>query len=74
MLWMFFGRTDLILGASKAKYCEELDFETRFYVAPQDPAKNTKARISETGKIRKTKFGCRKIKCRGSSETRFAEV
>ena len=74
MLWMFFGRTDLILGASKAKYCEELDFETRFYVAPQDPAKNTKARISETGQIRKKKFGCRKIKCRGSSETRFAEV
>ena len=55
MFWMLFGRTYLILVASKAKYCEELDFETRFYVAPQDPAKNTKARISETGKIRKTK-------------------
>ena len=60
MFWTLFGHTDLILGASKAKYCEELDFETRFYVAPQDPAKNTKARISETGKIRKKTLGVEK--------------
>ena len=37
MFWTFFGRTELILGASKAKYCEELDFEVRFHVAPQNP-------------------------------------
>ena len=60
MFCTFFDRTELILGASKAKYCEELDFETRFYVAPQDPAKNTKARIFETGQIRKKKFDLEK--------------
>ena len=60
MLSMFFGRTDLVLGASKATYCEELDFDTRFDVAPQDPAKNTKAQISETGKIRKKSLGFEK--------------
>ena len=40
MFWTLFGRTELILGASKAKYCEELDSEVRFYVAPQNPDKN----------------------------------
>ena len=48
MCWTRFGRTELILGASKAKYCEELDFEVRFHVAPQNPDKNTEKRISET--------------------------
>ena len=74
MFWTFFGRTELILGASKAKYCEELDFEVRFHVAPPNPDKNTEKRISETEKYPEKKFGCRKIKCRGWSETRFAEV
>ena len=55
MFWTIFGRTELILGASKAKYCEELDFEARFYVTPQIPDKNTEKRISETEKIRKKK-------------------
>ena len=55
MFWTIFGRTELILGASKAKYSEELDFETRFYVTPQIPDKNTEKRISETEKIRKKK-------------------
>ena len=53
MFWTLFGRTELILGASKAKYCEELDFEVRFHVAPWNPDKNTKKRISETGKYPK---------------------
>ena len=48
MFWTFFGRTELILGASKAKYCEELDFEVRFHVAPHNPDKKTEKRISET--------------------------
>ena len=41
---MLVGRTELILVASKAKYCEELDFEVRFYAAPQNPDTNTKKR------------------------------
>ena len=48
MFWSIFDRTELILGASKAKYCEELDFEVRFYVAPQNPDNNSEKRISET--------------------------
>ena len=62
MFWTFFGRTELILGASKAKYCEELDFEVRFHVAPQNPDKNTEKRISKTRKYPgKKKFGRRKM-------------
>ena len=30
----FFGRTDLRIGASRAKNCEELDFEVRLSVDP----------------------------------------
>ena len=74
MFWRLFGRAEIILGVSKATYCEELDFEVRFYAAPQNPDKNTEKQISETKQIRKKKFGCRNIKCRGSSETCFAEV
>ena len=55
MFWMFLGRPEPILGAPKATYCEELDFQVRFYVAPQNPDKNTEKRISETEQIRKTK-------------------
>ena len=74
MFCTFFGRTELILGASKAKYCEELDFEVHFHVAPQNPDKNTEKRISVTEISAGKKFGCRKLRCWGSSETRFAEV
>ena len=37
---MNFGRTEVIIGASKAKNCEESFGEVRFYVAPQKPGKN----------------------------------
>ncbi len=37
-----FGRTELRIGASKAKHCEKFDFEVRFYVAPRNPEKKTK--------------------------------
>ena len=50
MFWKLFGRTELVLDASKAEYCEQLDFEVRFHVAPQNPAKNTEKWISETDK------------------------
>ncbi len=36
---MFFGRTEVIIGASKAKNCEESFGEVRFDVAPQKPSK-----------------------------------
>ena len=55
MFGTFFGRTELILGASKAKYCEELDFEVRFHVAPQNPDTNPEKQISETEKLQNKK-------------------
>ena len=41
MFWTIFGRTEIILGASKAKSCEELDFEAHLYVTPQILHTNT---------------------------------
>ena len=46
--WSSFGRTELIIGASKAKYCEESYFLLRFGVALQNPMKNSEKLISET--------------------------
>ena len=65
MFWTFFGRTELILGASKAKYCEELDFEVHFHVAPPNPDKNTEKRISETEKYPEKKVRVSKQKMSG---------
>ena len=47
---MFSGRTELIIGVSKAKNCGESDFEVRFHVAPQKHDENTKKLISVTKK------------------------
>ena len=57
---MIFGRTELIIGVSKAKNYEESDSEVRFGVAPQKPDKNTEKHISETEKIWKKKFDVEK--------------
>ena len=38
--WICFGRTKLILGASGAKYCEELDSDVQKYPAPPKLSKN----------------------------------
>ena len=48
MFWTIFGRTELILGASKANNGEEYATDVRFYVAPQKPDQNAENRISET--------------------------
>ena len=45
---MIFGRTELILGVSEAKYCEESAGEVRFGVAPQKPAKNAEKSMFKT--------------------------
>ena len=39
-----FGRTDLIIGQSKAKNCEEFAGDVRIGVAPQKPSKNMQKR------------------------------
>ena len=58
---MNFGRTEVILGASKAKFCRESFGEVRFCVAPQKPGKNDERRtFSDRKKITKTFFGVEK--------------
>ena len=39
---MIFGRTNLIIGQSKAKNCKESDGDVGIDVAPQKPSKNVK--------------------------------
>ena len=39
---MIFGRTDLRIGVSKAKFDAESDFEVRLAVAHQKPGQNRK--------------------------------
>ena len=70
---MIFGRTNLIIGPYKAKKCEESAGDVRFDVAPRKPSKNMEKRVFGTEKNLK-KFWRRKMKCRESPKTRFAEV
>ena len=48
---MNFGRTEVIIGASKAKFCRESFGEVRFCVAPQKPGKNWGKLVFETKKM-----------------------
>ena len=48
---MNFGRTEVIIGASKAKFCRESFGEVRFCVAPQKPGKNMEKLVFETKKM-----------------------
>ena len=53
---MNFGRTEVIIGASKAKFCRESFGEVRFCVAPQKPGKNSGKRVFETNKMSNNKI------------------
>ena len=53
---MNFGRTEVIIGASKAKFCRESFGEVRFCVAPQKPGKNKEKLVFETKKMSNNKF------------------
>ena len=53
---MNFGRTEVIIGASKAKFCRESFGEVRFCVAPQKPGKNRGKLVFETKKMSNKKF------------------
>ena len=55
---MFFGRTDLRIGASKAKFDAESDFEVRFAVAPPKPGKNYEKIIFRSEKFAEKKLLC----------------
>ena len=66
-----FGRTDLLIGQSKAKNCEESAGDVRIGVAPQKPSKNMEKRAKICDKFF---FRRRKTKCRESPETHFRKV
>ena len=53
---MNFGRTEVIIGASKAKFCRESFGEVRFCVAPQKPGKNREKLVFETKEMSNEKF------------------
>ena len=58
---MNFGRTEVIIGASKAKICRESFGEVRFCVAPQKPGKNQEKLVFETTKnVEQKLFGVEK--------------
>ena len=68
---MFFGRTELIIGASKAKNCEESASDVRFHVAPPKPAKKSEKRNFETEFFRRKFFFGDKIWSRNFVFSRF---
>ena len=53
---MNFGRTEVIIGASKAKFCRESFGEVRFCVAPRKPGKNEEKLVFVTKKMSNKKF------------------
>ena len=60
-----FGRTDLRIGPSKAKYCEEFDFEVRLPVRPPKLLRTRQKLLSDTEKFRPTIFFLPKIDLTG---------
>ena len=53
---MIFNRTDLRIGVSRAKNCEESDSDVHFCVAPPKPAQKTEKQTKiDRRKSRKTK-------------------
>ena len=73
-MFIIFGRTDLRKGVSRAKFDAESDFEVHLAAAPQKPCQNSEKTIFRPEKFADFFFRCRKMKCRGSSETRFPKV
>ena len=70
----FFGRTDLRIGASKAKFDARLDFQVYFAPAPQNLTKIGKSYVSQYIFSPTEFFGGRNIKCWELSETCVAKV
>ena len=66
-----FGRTDLVIGGSKAKNCVEVYFEVRL---PVDSPKQAKNDFRHQKNSTVFFVFSRKLKCWGSSETRFGRV
>ena len=66
---MNFGRTDLLIGQSKAKNCKESDGDVGIGVAPQKPSKN----IEKRGKNCDFCFSTSKHKMSGIVRNAFSQ-
>ena len=64
-----FGRTDLLIGQSKAKNCEESAGDVRIGVAPQKPSKNMEKRAKFCDK----KFSTSKNEMSGIARNAFSQ-
>ena len=53
---MIFGRTELRISVSRAKICEQFDFEVQKLVVPQNPDENIEKRNFETEKFAENFF------------------
>ena len=71
---MIFGRTDLWISQSRAKFDEEADFEVRSALDPQKERLFGEKRIFRSEIVAEKLFWRRKVKRRESSETRFRKV
>ena len=70
-----FGRTDLIIGGSKAKNCVEVYFEVHLPVDPQNLAKTSQKRfLTPKNSPGFVLFVGQQLRCWGSSETRIGRV
>ena len=69
-----FGRTDLRISLSKAKFDPEADFDVRFAVARQNPRQISKTLKTSSEISAEKNFWRRKIKRPKSFETRSGKV
>ena len=61
----FFGRTDLRISVSRAKFDEKADFEVRSAMAPQKPHQISEKRIFRSKIFAKKKFPASKSEASG---------
>ena len=73
-LFVIFGRTDLRISLSGAKFDEEADFDVRSAVGPPKPHQIDENLTFRSENFAEKNFRRRKIEICKSSETRVAEV
>ena len=64
----------LIIGASKAKNCQEFDFEVRFPVLSPKLAKKANTQMQKAKKLVEEKIVAEKLTEQETSETRFRKI
>ena len=74
MILSIFGRADLRISLSEAKFDAEADFEVRSTVAHQNPRLLAKNEMLDPKVSPKKKFQCHNITCPKWFETRFGKI